>query len=120
MKYSQIYKTEQPQITKAIATVQLIYRNNIFPYMRADWRIHPDNIGHLYYKGCFRCHDGKHVSSDGRVISDKCDICHTILSETTSGQLMPVTPGQPFKHPIDLSALKGVACDTCHSGRGIR
>lgn len=120
IKYPQVYTREQARIKQAIATVQLVYRNNIFPYMKADWKIHPDNIGHLYYNGCFRCHDGKHVSSTGQVISDSCDACHTMLSETSSGQMMPVTPSQPFKHPIDLAALKGVPCDACHSGDGMR
>jgi hypothetical protein len=26
------------------------------------------NVGHFYFNGCFRCHDGQHVSADGRVI----------------------------------------------------
>lgn len=115
-KYPQIYMTKQDEIKQAVATVQLIYQNNIFPYMKANWRIHPNNIGHLYYRGCFRCHDGEHVSSDGRVITQDCDTCHTILSETTGGKLMQLTPSVAFKHPIDLSALKGVPCNTCHTG----
>jgi NapC/NirT cytochrome c family, N-terminal region len=118
-KYPQVYADKQMQLQQAIATVQLIYRNNMFPYMKADWRIHPDNIGHLYYKGCFRCHDGKHVSPEGRIISEDCNICHVILSETTSGQRMPSPPSEPFRHPIDLRALKDVPCDSCHSGGGM-
>ena len=34
--------------------------------MKTDWRKFPDNIGHLYYRGCFRCHDGKHVNEQER------------------------------------------------------
>ena len=30
--------------------------------------------------GCFRCHDGNHVSSDGRKINDDCDVCHDLLA----------------------------------------
>lgn len=119
-KYPQIYATQRRQIHQAIATVQAIYRENIFPYMKASWRIHPDNIGHLYYKGCFRCHDGKHISAQGEVISNKCETCHSILSETSHATLMPPTSSEPFKHPIDLGSLNGMACDTCHSGSGIR
>jgi hypothetical protein len=118
-KYPQVYTARRTQLQQAIATVQLIYRNNIFPYMKANWRIHPDNIGHLYYKGCFRCHDGKHVSPEGGIISDDCDTCHLFLSETTSGQRMPSTPSVPFKHPIGMSALKNVPCNSCHEGGGM-
>ncbi len=118
-EYPRIYAANETQIKQAIAAVQLIYQNNIFPYMRANWRIHPDNIGHLYNKGCFRCHDGNHVSPDGRAVSNACDTCHTILNDTASGKLLPSTPNEPFRHPIDLNALRNVPCDSCHSGGGM-
>jgi hypothetical protein len=54
------------------------------------------------------------------VISNKCETCHSILSETSHATLMPPTSSEPFKHPIDLGSLNGMACDTCHSGSGIR
>jgi hypothetical protein len=37
-----------------------------------SWETHPDNPGHYYFLGCFRCHDGQHMSSDGKVISKDC------------------------------------------------
>src|SRR6266568_9288838 len=36
-----------------------------FPEMKVDWRTHPDNVGHFYSQGCFRCHDNQHASRDG-------------------------------------------------------
>jgi hypothetical protein len=30
--------------------------------------------------GRFRCHGGKHKSSDDRVISDDCSACHQVLA----------------------------------------
>ena len=106
-RYPQDYSEKWPQIKAAIAAVQKIYQNNIFPFMKVDWRTHPDNIGHLYYPGCFRCHDGQHVSADGRVIPQECDSCHTVLATPTSVA--------EFKHPIDLKDV-GDACSTCHTG----
>jgi hypothetical protein len=44
--------------------------------MKLNWQTHPNNLGHYYYPGCFRCHDGQHVSTDGRVISKDCNQCH--------------------------------------------
>jgi len=38
--------------------VQRVFTTNIFPEMKLDWRTHPNNVGHLYSRGCFRCHDG--------------------------------------------------------------
>lgn len=116
--YATVYVQKQTQIKQAISTVQSIYLNNIFPAMKADWRTHPDNIGHLYYPGCFRCHDGLHVSPDGRVLSNGCDTCHSFVSN----QLAPPKAGakrtEPFKHPVDFSALAGTPCTDCHSGAG--
>jgi hypothetical protein len=48
--------------------------------MNVTWGVHPNNIGHEDFLGCYRCHDGKHKSSDGRVISDDCESCHQVLA----------------------------------------
>ncbi len=53
--------------------------------MKVNWKTHPNNIGHLYYQGCFRCHDGNHVSKDGKVISKDCNSCHTVIEQQESG-----------------------------------
>jgi len=118
--YPELYARKKPQIETAIALTQQIFGRSIFPYMKADWRTHPDNIGHLYYAGCFRCHDGKHVSSDGRVISQDCDQCHTFLQSGTDGQSVVSSAGtSAFSHPIDLKALRGMLCSNCHTGAAL-
>jgi hypothetical protein len=48
--------------------------------MSLTWGYHPNNIGHQDFPGCFRCHDGEHSSADDRVITQDCDLCHTILA----------------------------------------
>ena len=53
--------------------------------MKLNWQTHPNNIGHYYFNGCFRCHDGQHVSADGKVISKECDTCHTVLGQEEGG-----------------------------------
>lgn len=116
--YANLYGQRQPQIKQAIATVQSLYRNNVFPGMKADWRTHPDSIGHLYFPGCFRCHDGQHVSADGRVIPNGCDTCHTFLGKASTRQTARATGAAPFEHPVDLAALGGTLCSECHSGAG--
>ena len=40
---------------------------NVFPEMKVTWGTHPNHIGHMNYPGCFRCHDGDHMSKDGTV-----------------------------------------------------
>ncbi|MBV8051148.1 MAG: NapC/NirT family cytochrome c, partial [Acidobacteriaceae bacterium] len=81
VKYPDVEKSKQAEIRTAIAEVQRIYRSTTFPEMKLNWKTHPNNIGHFYFPGCFRCHDGQHVSADGRVVRKDCDICHSILEQ---------------------------------------
>jgi hypothetical protein len=43
--------------------------------------VDPDNLGHFYFNGCFRCHDGQHASPQGKVISKDCNLCHTVIDQ---------------------------------------
>ena len=115
-KYPDLEKTKQREIQSAIGELQRIYRSTTFPEMRVDWKTHTNNVGHFYFLGCFRCHDGQHVSPDGRVVRNACDTCHTVLSQQ-EGEATPVAAeGMPFKHPVDLGDLTAVSCSDCHSG----
>ncbi len=114
--YPEVYANKKGQIEAAITEIQRIYDRGFFPHMKVDWHTHPDNIGHLYYPGCFRCHDGKHVSSDGRVIRQDCEICHTFLESGQNGQPNTLAGRNAFAHPIDLKTISGVLCSNCHTG----
>jgi hypothetical protein len=107
---------DSPQIRAAIGAVQQIYTNNFFPEMKASWQTYPDNIGHKDWSGCFRCHDGKHATADGKrtIKASDCNTCHTILAQGSGAELDMLTPsGQLFKHPGD--EVDG-ACNDCHTG----
>jgi hypothetical protein len=79
-KYPDAYRAQRAAVEAAGEQVKAIYLRNIFPEMKVTWGSHPNNIGHEDFLGCFRCHDGKHKSSDGRVISDDCESCHQVLA----------------------------------------
>ena len=79
--YPEIYKQKRAQVDTAGEVVKAIYLRNVFPEMKITWGTHPNNIGHEEAVGCFRCHDGKHTSTDGRTIKADCDTCHTILAQ---------------------------------------
>ncbi|HEY5161584.1 MAG TPA: NapC/NirT family cytochrome c [Terriglobales bacterium] len=116
-KHPEIYQSKQLEVRAAIAEVQRIFRSSIFPEMKVDWRVHANNIGHFTSAGCFRCHDGNHTSSDNKVVSKQCDVCHTVIAEVMSGQ--PVygsAAGIPFKHPVDIGDITQVNCSDCHNG----
>jgi len=115
-KYPDLAKTKEPEIRSAIDEVQRIYKLTFFPEMKLDWRTHPNNIGHFYFSGCFRCHDGNHVSPEGKVIPKDCSICHTILSQQENAVNISSLPGVEFKHPVDLGDMTAVNCGDCHTG----
>jgi nitrate/TMAO reductase-like tetraheme cytochrome c subunit len=107
----------QPSVRPAIDAIQLIYKDNFFPEMKASWKVYPDNIGHKDWPGCFRCHDGQHRSADGKrsIKGSDCNACHTILAQGQGADLESLTPkGQKFKHPGD--EVDG-ACNDCHNGQ---
>ena len=102
--------------TKQSVRVQDIYLKNNFPEMKASWRTYPDHIGHYFSAGCYRCHDGKHQSADGRTISHDCNACHLII-EQGDGKTVNETnlAGLEFKHPVDIGeAWKEMSCHECH------
>jgi hypothetical protein len=104
-----------PRIRDVIPVVQQIYRENFFPEMKANWSVYPDNIGHMIWPGCFRCHDGAHKTDDGRTIrANDCNACHTILAQGSGAELQQLTPGgQPFKH---VGGDYDLSCSDCHTG----
>ena len=115
-KYPQIAATKTASINAAVVELQRIYSTTFFPTMKVNWKTHPNNIGHFYYQGCFRCHDGNHVTKEGKVISKDCNSCHTVLEQQESGTQVASLPVEPFKHPVDIGDLNAVNCSDCHNG----
>jgi nitrate/TMAO reductase-like tetraheme cytochrome c subunit len=106
-------------VQRAVAEAQKIYRENFFPEMKSRWKIYPNNIGHYEWPGCFRCHDGQHASADGKIISDNCSSCHTIIAEGAGTDVKTLSAqGFEFQHPSEElgDAWKGQKCSDCHNG----
>jgi len=78
--YPDVYREHRALVESASASVTAIYMRNVFPEMKVGWGVHPNHIGHEDFLGCFRCHDDKHKSADGRTITQDCSACHTILA----------------------------------------
>ena len=67
-----------PALAQLITGVQDVYGRNVFPAMKVKWGTYPNNIGHVFFNGCFRCHDDNHKSPDGSVIKQDCETCHAM------------------------------------------
>ncbi len=115
-KYPDLAKSKQAEIKNAVAEVQAIYQRTTFPEMKLNWQTHPNNLGHFYFNGCFRCHDGQHVNAEGKVIPKDCNICHTLMSQEEGGVSMAAAPKLSFQHPVDLGDMTQVNCSDCHTG----
>jgi hypothetical protein len=59
-------------------TSSKVYRRNVFPEMNVQFGTYPNNVGHMDFPGCFRCHDENHATKDGKKIAQDCDTCHKI------------------------------------------
>jgi hypothetical protein len=86
-------KVTQDQILKAAKGLARLYRENIFPKMKIGWETYPSHLGHrgeeVDTRGCFRCHDEKHQTKDGKTLSQDCDLCHEILHEEENPEDLP-------------------------------
>jgi hypothetical protein len=79
-QYPQVVNGKEAELEAAIRAVQGIYLKNVFPQMDVTWGTYPDNLGHMNWPGCFRCHDGNHVAANGQTIPNDCSTCHDILA----------------------------------------
>lgn len=116
--HPELITEKKSDIEAAIIEIQTAYSKNIFPFMKASWKSYPNNIGHMESDGCFRCHNDRHVSEKGKVISKDCNLCHSILAQGTSGNMEYSKSLEPleFKHPVDIDdAWRTELCSSCHA-----
>ena len=76
--YKDRFASQPGEFERAIAATQFLYRRSIFPEMGVKFGSYPNNLGHMDFPGCFRCHDEEHVTKDGRKIAQDCEQCHKI------------------------------------------
>ena len=116
--YPTLVQEKAAAISAAVVVVKDIYEKNYFPAMNVKWSTYPNNIGHFYTPGCFRCHDDKHKSAEGKFISKSCEICHAVLGQVQEN----IPPGalvNQFVHPVDIGdELFKANCSDCHSAGG--
>lgn len=121
-KYPDVATARAADIEKLVQALTAIYDRNVFPEMKVSWKTYPSNIGHRNSPGCFRCHDGKHTSPEGKTITAECKACHTEPqrgAQSGMGEAMAATekdwhPWQtPQKH-LEVKEHEKIQCYECH------
>ncbi len=116
--YPAVNETKKDAIDRAVVALQRTYENNYDPVMKVSWRNFPNNRGHLHAAGCFRCHDGNHVSDDGAVLSKDCNFCHVLLAHQLSEKKddrSAVLHVLSYPHPVDIGdSYRTMNCSDCH------
>jgi len=111
------FEMHKDGIERAILEAQSIYRTNFFPEMNVNWKTYPDNIGHMFFEGCFRCHDDRHVSSRRTLIRKDCIICHEFQKPVQAPDGAMAFEQGAFEHPVKLAGIhEHLNCDACHTG----
>ena len=120
-EYPDLSMSKKAKIGQTVTQTTALYDQLVFPEEKVNWQTHADNLGHKDWPGCFRCHDGRHATKDGKILSNDCTVCHTtpvrgplqplgIMSETAAG-------AKPYWHPLDLQRKhSSVLCSECHQG----
>ncbi len=117
--YPSLSSTKSAAITAAIGALQRSYARNYDPSTKVSWRNFPNNQGHRFSPGCFRCHDGKHRSDDGAILSRDCSLCHLLIErvgEAGEGRKeRAMFQVMKYPHPVDIgNAWKEMLCHECH------
>ena len=74
--YPDVYDVAWEELDASVQVIKDIYSNSVFPEQQMNWDTHPNNLGHNTDPGCFRCHDGKHLTNVGDGIPLACSLCH--------------------------------------------
>ncbi len=130
LNFPDVAAAKATQIDATIAQIKVLYRLTATPEMKVTARTYPNNLGHLDFPGCFRCHDGGHFKVvDGiainEVIPSTCDTCHTFPQIGPAVASLPL--GAPpdthtdklwvFNHKNGATSLDpgGQSCGECHA-----
>jgi nitrate/TMAO reductase-like tetraheme cytochrome c subunit len=76
--YADFYQENREIVDMAITELVDAYAQSVYVEQKSDWDSHPNNVGHEFSPGCFRCHGGKHLNEEAEAIRLECNICHSI------------------------------------------
>lgn len=80
-----LFQQQSQALTQTVRVALELYERSAVLAAGIDVGTYPDQLGHRFSAGCFRCHDGRHSSSTGEVLASDCNsLCHSapMLLET--------------------------------------
>jgi hypothetical protein len=121
--YPKVAAESSEAIEQAYELAKEFVTRLVFDEPGVTWRDFPDHMKHKDFPGCFRCHDGKHLSADGESIRLHCNICHSIPVTLSAGDRPPDVPIKSIQEPpshLDTNFMAdhrfraNSACVECH------
>jgi nitrate/TMAO reductase-like tetraheme cytochrome c subunit len=129
LEYPRVYADDGAAIDRAMQAIKNLYPLTATPEMKATFETYPNNLGHIDFPGCFRCHDGGHFLVKNGVVTNTtipstCDTCHTWPQIGDVASLPLGTP--PATHSDELWVFDhkniapsanpgGTVCGQCHA-----
>lgn len=121
--YPRAASTQAAVIERAAEVAQELVSRLVFEKEGITWQSFIDDGGHDKFPGCFRCHDGKHLSPEGESIRLHCNICHSIPVVMDPGGDPPDMPAASLEEPASHLEANFMAdhrfqandvCTECH------
>ncbi len=121
--YPEVAASRADDIAQAQELAQEFITRLVFEEPGVTWRSFPDNSKHKDFPGCFRCHDGKHLSAEGESIRLHCNICHSIPVTVSGSDRPPQMPVAYIQEPSSHLETNFIAdhrfqansvCTECH------
>lgn len=123
-EHADVAAARESDIDQAVTQLQQIYQQTQFPHMNVYWDTYPENTGHLDFPGCFRCHDGAHLSEGGEAIPADCNLCHAMPQVVKPGIPVQLANASIEEAPESHQSSHWLAqhrfafdatCDDCHT-----
>lgn len=123
-KYPEAFeRSEKFMKERQLLVLDMLVRSR-FKDVGVSWMSFPDNLGHKNFRGCFRCHDGKHLNEQGEPVRLHCTLCHNAPAVVSEGEPPPrfMNPFS-FRKPSDHNDARfmerhkkqsNVSCNVCH------
>jgi hypothetical protein len=122
--FNDFYQENQNLVEDAITELRIAYEQSVYVEQKSNWESHPNNVGHEFSPGCFRCHDGKHLNQNDESIRLECNICHSIPVVATTADFVTdieISRGpEPESHinPNWIGIHRDIfdhTCQNCHT-----